>query len=379
MEHKEKNTFLLAAAVAGFVYWGLVILPFFADIITKTESSGIQMDSIKVGFFKGLANFIKNTSFNEIKWFLLGVLIIVAIITPSILNLIGWKKNSKLLVIISMPLYFISLNFLSLLLCVFGILRSTDNGFSIQDSIQEKKKKPLLAIAGILEIIILALLITPLIKGTADTPLFLTVIGLYFIVALIVVISAASIFNFFIWKQESKAPIIISIVLYILSLNALSLLICILGILWDSRNEPSILEKKKNPLFIIAGVLGILGMVFWLTPMMKKADSSSGSLSLFTAILEGVFTDNEDNFLFFRVIGMYYLISFLASSVIALAISFVGKLRNNPKKALIAVIFYIFSLSVFSAVLCFIGYAILKKQIAGAKSLETKQDILGTS
>jgi len=310
------------------------------------------------------------------------VLIIVAIITPSVLNLIGWKRNSKLLVIISMPFYFLSLNFLSLLLCVFGILRSVSNEFSIRGSIQEKKKKPLLAIAGIFGIIIPALWIIPLIRNTANDVLFvtviLTVIGLYFIVALIVVISAASIFNFFIWKQESKAPTIISIVFYILSLNALSLLICILGILWDSRNEPSILEKKKNPLFIIAGILGILGMVFWLTPMMKKVDGS-GSQSMFTAILEGVFADNEDNPLFFRVIGIYYLISFLASSLIALAISFVGKLRNNPKKALIAVISYIFSLSIFSAVLCFIGFAILKKQIPGEKLLETKQDILSIS
>jgi len=55
MEHKEKNTFLLAAAVSGFVYWAF---PFFSAIFSKTESPGIQV--IQVGFFEGLANFIKN-------------------------------------------------------------------------------------------------------------------------------------------------------------------------------------------------------------------------------------------------------------------------------------------------------------------------------
>jgi hypothetical protein len=168
-----------------------------------------------------------------------------------------------------------------------------------------------------------------------------------------------SILNLIGWKKDSKKMVIVAIILYFLTLNALSLLLCVIGILWDSNNEFDTQEKKKNPLLIIAGVLCILVLLFWFVPIMKKADGSSGPLSLFTAMVSGTISSE---LLAFKVIGINYAISLPASFIIAIAISFFGKLRNNSKKVPIAAISYIISFSIPSAILCFIAYAKMKKQ-----------------
>jgi hypothetical protein len=120
-------------------------------------------------------------------------------------------------------------------------------------------------------------------------------------------------------------------------------------------------------LFVIAGIIGILVLAFWLTPLVSKIDGT-GTDSLFSAMLFGVI--NTDFFLF-KVIGLNYAIALLLSSVTAIAISLFGKLRNNVNKALIAAIFYMISFNILSAILCFIGFipgfVNLKKQEKDAR------------
>jgi hypothetical protein len=168
--------------------------------------------------------------------------------------------------------------------------------------------------------------------------------------------TASWVLNLIGWKKNKNVPVIIAIVLYVLSLNPLAVLLCVLGLLWDGKDDFDTRAKKTNPLFFIAGIFGILALVIWFVPLMKKADGSSGPLSMFTVLLSAV-NDPDQNFII-AVIAISYCITLFGSFIIALPLSFIGRLRNNAKKALITAILYIFSLSIPSAVLCFIGFAL---------------------
>jgi len=162
-------------------------------------------------------------------------------------------------------------------------------------------------------------------------------------------------------------------------LNFISLVLCIIAILWDSKVEFGTQEKKKTPLFVIAGILAVLGLIFWFFPTVGKAEGSSVYVPLYQPVdkVTGVIPPVDESLrqfswftmvldiISYRLMGLNWAIGFLTGTVIALAISFVSKFRNDHKKALIAAIFYLFSLSVFPTILCFIGYAILKKQSVG--------------
>jgi len=187
-------------------------------------------------------------------------------------------------------------------------------------------------------------------------------------VVFFIVVIPPSILNLIGWKKNSKIIIIISIILYFLTVNTLPLLLCVIGILWDSNDEFGIQEKKKNPLFIIAGILGIMSLFFWFVPFMKRADGT-GSDSIYSELLSGVINPNATNVKFeinpngtdlLRIIGINYIITLFISFIMAMPITLFGELRNNSKKVLIAAISFIFSLSIPSAVLCFIAYAEMK-------------------
>ena len=244
MEKNKKNTILLAAAVFGFIYWVLLLVLFFYGIF-----NGIQVD-----FFEGFSSLINN---GEFKWILLIILGVIIIIAPSILNLIGWKKKNNVLIIITIILYLITLNILSVMICVFGIL-------------------------------------------------------------------------------------------------------------WNSKNELDVKEKNKTPLFIISGIFGILGIIFWFVPLITRVDSGVSD-SLFSVLMSGAINEKE---IFLKVIIFGYIIALLLSFIVSISICLVTKLRNNIQKTLIATIFYIISLSIPSAILCFIGFLCLKKQSIGSGSIE---------
>jgi len=252
MEKDKKSTLLLVASILGFVYWIIMVVTGWRSMVTGWRSMGINFSDIQVVFFEGFMNLVKN---GGIKWVLLLLLIVLVLIAPSVLNLIGWKKNSKKLVIAA-------------------------------------------------------------------------------------------------------------IILYFLSFNALSLLICLIDILWDKQNEFDINEKKKNPLLLIAGIFGLLMLVFWVVPLMEKADGS-GSDSLFSALFSNI--NDPGAIIAVKVMALYYVIALIASFIISIAISFFGKLRNNSKKVLLAAISYIISMSLFSALLCFIAYPIMKHKSKEAK------------
>jgi len=181
---------------------------------------------------------------------------------------------------------------------------------------------------------------------------------LLLLLLIIIAVIAPPIINLIGWKKNSKKMVIAAIILYFLSLNALSLFICVIGIFWDSNNELGIQEKKKNPLLLIAGILGILGLVYWFLPLMQRTDGS-GSDSLISSLLSYVMNSNE--ILLVKIMAIYYFITLLASFIIAIPICLFNKLRNNSKKALIAAISYIISLSIPSSILCFIAFAKMKK------------------
>jgi uncharacterized membrane protein len=183
-------------------------------------------------------------------------------------------------------------------------------------------------------------------------------------ILIIVVLIASSVLNIIGWKKKYNILVKIAIVFYFLTLNTLSAMICTVGILWDSEDELNMQKKKETPLFIIAGALGILGVVFWfvVTPPLVAGAVGSGEYPYSTSVIG------------LSVIGFCYIISLLASFVISISISLSAKLRNNPKKALIAAIFYIVSLSIPSAILCFIGFVCLNRRIVRIKPVEAKQD-----
>ena len=186
-------------------------------------------------------------------------------------------------------------------------------------------------------------------------------------ILLVTAVIIPSILTFIGWKKNNNILLIIAAVVFFLTLNFLSLTLCVFALLWDSKNEFSAQEKKKNPLFITAGIFGILFLAFLLIPMMD--DSSGTSESLFSALInrEGLMGNNGAYNMAFAAVALSYALALLLGSLLALAISFVGKLRNNPKKALIAAIFYLFSLSVPSVILCLIGYGMLKKSAESSK------------
>jgi len=176
---------------------------------------------------------------------------------------------------------------------------------------------------------------------------------------------APCILNLIGWKRNSKKIVIAAIILYFLTGNALSPLLCVIGILWDSNNTLGLQERKKNTLLVVAGIMGILGVVCWFVPYISRIDGS-GSYSWVSVLLSFVMDSSDISRVtfFMNVMALYYFIALLASFIIAIAICLFGKLRNNSKKVLIAAITYIISLSFPSAVMCFIAYARMKKQEA---------------
>jgi hypothetical protein len=192
----------------------------------------------------------------------------------------------------------------------------------------------------------------------------------------VLIIAASSVLSFFGWKNKIRWLLITGAVFYLFSLNFISLILCVFAILWDGKERFSTQEKKGNSLFVIAGVLAVLGLFIWFIPSTGKAEGSSVYVPLYPSADEStgeippvdkslrqfsMFT-TVLNTISDRAMGLNWAIGFLTAYVTALALSFVGKFRNNPKKALLAAVFYIFSLSVLPAVLCFIGYVSLKRR-----------------
>jgi uncharacterized membrane protein len=164
---------------------------------------------------------------------------------------------------------------------------------------------------------------------------------------------AALVFNLIAWKKKNKRMAIIAIPLYFLTLNFISAALCIIGILWNSDDELDA-QKRKSPLFVASGILGLLGLIslvaFLFSPMLQVGDDGL-AVSLFSFLLD----HPSLSFITALITGV------LGSLILAITISFAGKLRNNAGKVLLAGILYLFSLSIPSAVLCFIGYKKLKK------------------
>ena len=142
-------------------------------------------------------------------------------------------------------------------------------------------------------------------------------------------LAASPVLSLVAWLKDKKIPAYIAAVLYLLSLNLISTLLCLIGA------RPRFLEGKKTLLFI-AGYIGIVILAFWVlmcTPLSDPMDSKT-------------------------MFVVFALISFLA-----LILNFAGWLKNNGKVTLIAAIAYILSVTgIPSAVLCFIGRAQLKKR-----------------
>jgi hypothetical protein len=181
--------------------------------------------------------------------------------------------------------------------------------------------------------------------------------GWLVIMGILIVFSAASwALNFIGWKKGKSSALII--ILYLFSLNFISIMLCVIGFLWDSKDRFDTQVKRKNPLFVIAGIFGIFGLTFWLIPTVPAAD---GSLlySLYTTMLSTILSPDE--IFASRAIAFNFSIALFGSYLFTMPLSFFGQLRDNAKKALIVAIFYIISLSIPSAILCFIGYALRKK------------------
>ena len=178
----------------------------------------------------------------------------------------------------------------------------------------------------------------------------------------LMIIAAAPVVNLVGWKKNSRLLMSIACIFHVLSLNALSLLFCIIGMFWNRNDETSMQERKKSPLFIAAGILSFLGLLFWFVPLAPRADGT-GVGSFFSGMLSYATTGSSENdLLIFRTITISYSIALILSFVIAIAVSFFGKLRNNADKALVAAILYIIpGFTIPSAILCFIAYARLKK------------------
>jgi hypothetical protein len=157
---------------------------------------------------------------------------------------------------------------------------------------------------------------------------FEAVKGLLLFIGIIALFIAPSVFSLISWKKGNKLWGGIASVLYILTFNLVSAIMCIIG------TKPRFLEDRKTLLFI-AGYIGIVFAALWVllcTPM-----SGPGSKTMFI-----VFT----------------LIAFFA-----VILNFIGWHKNTALITLIAGIVYVLSVTgIPSAVLCFIGRAQLKKK-----------------
>jgi hypothetical protein len=132
------------------------------------------------------------------------------------------------------------------------------------------------------------------------------------------------------WKKDKKLLGGIAGVLYILTCNFVSAIMCVIGI------RPRFLEGKKTLLFI-AGYIGIVLVLLLGILTLSTMKDDPGSIA-----------------------GMLY---FLISLLLAIILNGIGWQKNSAKLTLAAAIIYIVSgFGIPSAVLCFIGRAQLKKK-----------------
>ena len=134
---------------------------------------------------------------------------------------------------------------------------------------------------------------------------------------------------------------------------------------------------KKSIILLVAFILGIVGLVLWgifiFTPLAARTDGS-GNDSLFTVYMQigtigidqliknlGSAVEGAGGLGYFLLVFFYIPVAFI-SLIPAVILNILGWLKNDAKKILIAAILYIFSLTIPSAVLCFIGFRKLKKQ-----------------
>jgi hypothetical protein len=191
MEQTKKSRLLLASSVVGIAYWIGVLGFFLYWVIQGIKSAG----PVQVGFFEGLFNLVRD--FEAVKWLLLFIGIIVLFIAPSVLGLIAWKKDKKLLGGIASVLYILTFNLVSAIMCIIGVRPRFLEG-----------RKTLLFIAGYIGILSLALwvlLCTPLSGPDGDT--------MFIVFALISFL--ALILNFIGWHKNSAKLTLAAAIVYI--------------------------------------------------------------------------------------------------------------------------------------------------------------------
>jgi hypothetical protein len=141
---------------------------------------------------------------------------------------------------------------------------------------------------------------------------------------------AAAVLSLIAYFRESRKAAYISAVLYLVSFNFISILLCVIGL------RPAFLQGRKTMLFIAA----YIGIVFALVEL--------------GFVVIGGLSDPS---------AIPFFVYFVITILIAATLNFTGWLKNNVKLSLAAAIAYI--LSVFGiplVVLCFIGFWKLKKR-----------------
>jgi hypothetical protein len=123
-------------------------------------------------------------------------------------------------------------------------------------------------------------------------------------------------------------------------------------------------QKKKSRLLLAAWVLGVAGLVIWMigwfAPMAVDKVTGEG-FSLFSIISGSISTYGLSGSTVALLCAIMIMIMFLSLPA-AITLNLLGWRKNDAKKTLVAGILYIISLTIPSAVLCFIGRAQLKKK-----------------
>ncbi|GHU17026.1 hypothetical protein FACS1894163_07440 [Spirochaetia bacterium] len=314
METNTKKGVLTAGTAFGFAYWAALLV-----LLVKTGAfakSAVEVP--KIGFFEGVKNLIEGITTDSIGWggYLFFFVFLMLIVAP-LFGLVSVLKDSKKLTVPAIITSVLSLNFFAAILYIIGARPRFLDG-----------RKTLLFVAGYIGAIVALfwlLLCTPLsgpVDGKAKFAVF-TVIAL-----------VAVVLNIVGWRKNHSVVTFIAGIAYVLSVLGIpSAVLCFIGA------RPLLFLNGKKTMLFVAGFIGTIGALI----MLLLCTPISGEIDKTTIMIFAVFT---------------------VITVSAVILNWIGWYKNNAKLTRIAAILYIFSIiGIPSAILCFIGFGKLKKEV----------------
>jgi predicted membrane protein len=218
-------------------------------------------------------------------------------------------------------------------------------------------------------------LFSGIIKAAQETavPNYRAILFFGFIGIIFVTQVTAIILNFLGWAGNSAKKTLASAIFYLFSLTIPSSILCFVAYAKLKKNavrhrygenpqQPVYQEQAsgdKNVLLLVAWILGICGLVFWIMGFFAQWELNQFLVLFVFSLMTGMDEPEFPEYFFDLYVGFIGII--FVTQVTAIILNFLGRAGNSAKKTLASAILYIFSLTIPSSILCFVAYAKLKK------------------